>query len=547
VSAAVRALFRFPEARERDPAVERWMLEHAGPLGAIAQRWFDAMRACGADVRELLHDGQPTACVGDAAFGYVDAFADHVNVGFYQGAALADPSGLLEGTGKFMRHVKLRQDQPSTPRPSRRSLMPRMRTCRRAFASNRPPGKRRFPLRADPPRRPVPVPAESHARRREHALSTIPGDSDDEWEREQAEAEADRLRKEEPPPSLSESEFAAWRSPRLGSANPTRLDNPLWHWLVRTRWSAYRANELLSGPCSFDAGPMWSFDRFGMSATTLDDGSVVYIGGEHEDHYDPDFFIYNDVIVVDAAGAIAIHGYPREDFPPTDFHSATRVGDSIYIIGRLGYPDSRDPAATPVYRLSLDTMRIAQVATRGESPGWIYRHSASLDEDGRTLLVSAGECWLAHGRAPWRNIDTWAFDTQDGEWRRVTRHDWQRWIMRRVDLKPNRLWDTRQALWHREHAWAGLEDHWPHGEAPDLAALARLYCFEGAQPPSEESGVGAFRVVVDGVTIRIREERFWIEAIVEGRLGEGRLAEVQFATLALLECIDAAKYEIEPG
>ncbi len=83
------------------------MREHAGELGVIAQRWFEVMRDCGHDVRELLHDGHPTACVADAAFAYVNAFKAHVNVGFFRGAEIADPGGLLEGTGKFMRHVKL--------------------------------------------------------------------------------------------------------------------------------------------------------------------------------------------------------------------------------------------------------------------------------------------------------------------------------------------------------------------------------------------------------------------------------------------------------
>ena len=83
------------------------MHEHSGELGAIAQSWFEVMRDCGDDVRELLHDGHPTACVGDAAFAYVNAFKAHVNVGFFLGAEIADPKGLLEGTGKFMRHVKL--------------------------------------------------------------------------------------------------------------------------------------------------------------------------------------------------------------------------------------------------------------------------------------------------------------------------------------------------------------------------------------------------------------------------------------------------------
>ena len=59
-------------------------------------------------VRELLHAGCPVACTGDAPFGYVNAFKAHANVGFYYGAMLADPAGLLEGEGKRMRHVKLR-------------------------------------------------------------------------------------------------------------------------------------------------------------------------------------------------------------------------------------------------------------------------------------------------------------------------------------------------------------------------------------------------------------------------------------------------------
>ncbi|HLW63967.1 MAG TPA: DUF1801 domain-containing protein [Gemmataceae bacterium] len=101
-------LLRFPTAVKRDLAVERWLKEHSEELGAIACHWFEVLRMCGSDVRELLHDGHPTACVGDAAFAYVNAFKAHVNVGFFRGAELADPEGLLVGTGKFMRHVKLK-------------------------------------------------------------------------------------------------------------------------------------------------------------------------------------------------------------------------------------------------------------------------------------------------------------------------------------------------------------------------------------------------------------------------------------------------------
>lgn len=104
---ATNRLLRFPGAVKRDPAIDAWMRQRSGDLGAIAQRWFEVMRGRGDDVRELLHDGHPTACVGDAAFGYVNAFRAHVNVGFFRGAEIADPRGLLEGSGKFMRHVKL--------------------------------------------------------------------------------------------------------------------------------------------------------------------------------------------------------------------------------------------------------------------------------------------------------------------------------------------------------------------------------------------------------------------------------------------------------
>src|SRR5205823_14237738 len=103
-------LLRFLGSVKRDPAIETWMKAHAGELGVIAQHWFEVMRKCGDDVRELLHDGHPTACIADAAFGYVNAFTAHVNVGFFRGAEIADPNRLLEGTGRFMRHVKLRPE-----------------------------------------------------------------------------------------------------------------------------------------------------------------------------------------------------------------------------------------------------------------------------------------------------------------------------------------------------------------------------------------------------------------------------------------------------
>jgi len=104
----VNRLLRFTGSVRRDPAVDRWLEERSDDLGIIAKRWFNVIRSCGGDVREVLHDGHPTACVDGAGFAYVNAFKAHVNVGFFRGAEIADPEGLLEGTGRFMRHVKLR-------------------------------------------------------------------------------------------------------------------------------------------------------------------------------------------------------------------------------------------------------------------------------------------------------------------------------------------------------------------------------------------------------------------------------------------------------
>jgi hypothetical protein len=104
----VSKLLLFPTAVARAPAIDAWFNSRPPQLGAIARQWFLRMRGCGADVRELLHDGHPTACVGDAAFAYTNVFTSHVNVGFFRGAELPDPTRLLQGDGKYMRHVKLR-------------------------------------------------------------------------------------------------------------------------------------------------------------------------------------------------------------------------------------------------------------------------------------------------------------------------------------------------------------------------------------------------------------------------------------------------------
>lgn len=128
----------------------------------------------------------------------------------------------------------------------------------------------------------------------------------------------------------------------------------------------------------------------GMSFTKLPDGRFVQIAGEHEDFYDSDFYIYNDVIVHSTNGKFTIYGYPKDAFPPTDFHTATLVDGFIYIIGSLGYQGTRRFGETPIYRLNCKNWSIESVQATGDNPGWIFKHNCRL-VDGCKLVISGGE------------------------------------------------------------------------------------------------------------------------------------------------------------
>ena len=151
-----------------------------------------------------------------------------------------------------------------------------------------------------------------------------------------------------------------------------------------------------------DGGPIWCTARFGKTTTNLPDGTTVEIAGEHEDSYDPDFYIYNDVIVygpgvsrAEGHSDLVIYGYPEAEFPQTDFHSATYIPqlNQILILGNMSSGDEDDALAargiTPVYLLEVGTWRINKKETLGDGPGIIWRHVAEVTNGG--LRVSAAE------------------------------------------------------------------------------------------------------------------------------------------------------------
>jgi len=257
---------------------------------------------------------------------------------------------------------------------------------------------------------------------------------------------------------ISRELFDQERRPRFGNANPERMTLAFWEWMVRggeapatdgesglgklgfrmregklkSTYGPYRARDLFNIPLNREEGPIWTFDRMGATRSQLPDGRVVCVGGEHEDFYDPDFYIYNDVIVLGPNGQVDIYGYPKEVFPPTDFHTATVANDRVVVIGSLGYPNERRSGHTPVYMIDLLQFGISEITTSGEMPGWISEHESSYDPLKGVITVKGGQLvqekdgkQRIHG-----NFEDYALDTHSWAWRRLTSRDWREFSIR---------------------------------------------------------------------------------------------------------------------
>ncbi|NET34993.1 MAG: hypothetical protein F6K19_23695 [Cyanothece sp. SIO1E1] len=189
---------------------------------------------------------------------------------------------------------------------------------------------------------------------------------------------------------VTQAHFEQQKYRQFGRQNPEAMNFEFWQYMVKTRLSAWEASYRFNQPRATLEHAIWCFDRFGMSETKLKDGRLICVGGEHEDFYDDDFCIYNDVIVFNRDDDFSIYGYPRAVFPPTDFHSATLVGNHIYLIGGLGYRGERLFEQTPVYRINITSLVIEAVETNGEKPGWIHQHEAEYFEREHLIYVSGG-------------------------------------------------------------------------------------------------------------------------------------------------------------
>jgi ankyrin repeat protein len=209
------------------------------------------------------------------------------------------------------------------------------------------------------------------------------------------------------------ADFGAGRVRRFGTQNPERVETPFLRAMVAARAHAWTARRLFA-PDEKPTAPVWCYGRYGQSITELGDGRVIEVGGEHEDWYDPDFCIYNDVVVYDGRGDFAIYAYPRDVFPPTDFHTATLVEGWIYLIGSVGYPEERQRGRAQVFRLSTTDFHMERVETVGDDPGWISRQRARLRPDG-LIHVSAGKVGAEKDYPD--NKQEYLFDSRSHAWK----------------------------------------------------------------------------------------------------------------------------------
>lgn len=344
--------------------------------------------------------------------------------------------------------------------------------------------------------------------------------------------------------------FKEWRSPRFGHSNPHKIESPVWEWLVHSKLSGYSSTEKMNGPSPFDEGPTWSFDRLGKTKTKLPDGRTIYISGEHEDHYDPDFYIYNDVIVEFPNGKIDFYCYPKSEFLPTDFHTATLVEQKIIIIGNLGYPEDRKKEVTQVYLLDLNNFQITKVSCTGDSPGWIHSHKVELSDNKKHIFLKEGLVDLGKEHSLRENIDDWQLDIESWRWERLTEKKWPRWELCRVDKAHNHIYDIRQALWNFEVNWKeNLEKQMERleksmGFRVDFQLINTLYDFdfEHEEIVEDEEEYNLYWIYVNGVRVRFVEERRCLKVTIEGSINDQLLISMKDQLISKLSELERTKW-----
>lgn len=188
-------------------------------------------------------------------------------------------------------------------------------------------------------------------------------------------------------------ELIHFGEPREGISNPEIIQNNFYTEMIITNASPSKVNWQFENdkyvPDKKKKYPrLWTNNRLGQTITELKDGRTIFIGGEYEDFYDPFFYIFNDIIIYEPNGEKKVLLYPYKDFPPTDFHTATLIGNQIYIIGRMGF-DIPEDGSTPVYILNTDTYKLRELKIRNKIDGCVNSHQSELTSNG--IIIHSGK------------------------------------------------------------------------------------------------------------------------------------------------------------
>jgi len=350
--------------------------------------------------------------------------------------------------------------------------------------------------------------------------------------------------------NITPSEYKTWALARRGTKNPQDMTNPVWTWMLNDKIGAYKANQNLDK--NHKHHPGWSYYRYGQTETFLPDGTKILIAGEHEDSYDPDFFIYNDVTVIRPNGDIKFYGYSEYWFPPTDNHSAILVDDQIYIIGCLGYPHQRHKDITPVYRLDTTDFSIRKVRTQGKPPNWLHGHDAYLSKDKKFIICENGIIIHPSGEYV-ESLATWQLELETNMWKKLSEKKWTRWIIHREDYSINDLWDIDQLNYSKRTGRKCsiseklIEDVKNRNHRIDLELYKRrrLPPFPHAIIGEDEDNFRHFRVSLNGIMLRIIESSYDISFNVEGELPDDIIESLQIYYLDIYSKLEGLPYKIK--
>ncbi|MGD8402092.1 MAG: hypothetical protein PVJ21_00415 [Anaerolineales bacterium] len=347
--------------------------------------------------------------------------------------------------------------------------------------------------------------------------------------------------------------FREWRKPRFGNANPQKIKSKVWEWLVNSRLSAYAATQIMEASSAMVAGPTWNFDRIGQSVTELSDGRRIFIAGEHEDFYDPDFYIYNDVVVTYPDGTVDFYCYRRADFPPTDFHTATRVGEKIVIIGNLGYQEERYHGYTQLYALDLGNFEIQKLESSGEPPGWIYDHTAVLSEDETSIVVTKGKLHIGQGNPLIENLDDWKLSLDNWHWEKLVERKWTQFGIRRKDRGGLHFFLIRTALLDLKMNQVDRYQEMMSdlsmflGHLPDVEKINDLYNFdmEHSELQKDKAVHNRFYFYIDGVRVRITEGDYDLQIVIEGEISDEKESLIKRQLLEKVSALVNSPCEVE--